>query len=74
MTKTLAPVFIWGHSLGTALATKTVAILANRNLTQPIGLVLEAPFTKMSEELYVHPYGKVKFESRGYAEINTVFM
>jgi abhydrolase domain-containing protein 12 len=62
VTKTSAPIFIWGHSLGTALASRTTVILHSKpNISQPVGLILEAAFTKMSEELYVHPYGKVRF-------------
>jgi abhydrolase domain-containing protein 12 len=60
VTKTSAPIFIWGHSLGTALASRTTVILHSKpNISQPVGLILEAAFTKMSEELYVHPYGKI---------------
>ncbi|XP_063911023.1 lysophosphatidylserine lipase ABHD12-like [Zophobas morio] len=59
-TKTKSRIIIWGHSLGSALATHTVSLLQTKpNVTQPVGLVLEAAFTKMSEELYVHPYGKI---------------
>ncbi|RZC39307.1 monoacylglycerol lipase ABHD12-like [Asbolus verrucosus] len=58
--RTLAPIFIWGHSLGAALATRSTAVLRSKpEIPQPIGLILEAPFTKMSDELYVHPYGKI---------------
>lgn len=56
--KTNAPIFFWGHSLGTAIATKTAALLKN-GAKQPVGLVLEAPFTSMKDELYAHPLAKV---------------
>ncbi|XP_015834045.1 protein ABHD12B [Tribolium castaneum] len=56
LTRTNASIIFWGHSLGSALATRTLAIIQAKHVRQPIGLVLEAAFTKMSEELYVHPY------------------
>lgn len=62
ISKTDTDIYLWGHSLGTALAAHTALILSRRNIRQPVGLVLEAAFTKMSEELKVHPYGKVSFK------------
>lgn len=56
--KTSARIFIWGHSLGTAIGTRTVAALREQNII-PTGLILEAPFTTMREELPLHPVGRV---------------
>ncbi|ENN79842.1 hypothetical protein YQE_03664, partial [Dendroctonus ponderosae] len=54
--RTESPIYIWGHSLGANLATSTVARLdQNANLT---GLILEAAFTSLTDELYFHPYVK----------------
>lgn len=55
-------IFVWGHSLGSALATRMVSELSKENIF-PLGLVLESAFTSMREEIPVHKYGKV------YAEI-----
>lgn len=51
---------MWGHSLGAALAAETAAKLNKQNFNTS-GLVLESGFTSLREEMYVHPYGKVKF-------------
>lgn len=51
-------IFVWGHSLGSALATRTVAELKKEGIV-PMGLVLESAFTSMREELPLHKYGKV---------------
>lgn len=57
--RTESPIFIWGHSLGAGLAASTVARLdQNANLS---GLVLEAAFTSLTDELYFHPYVKVMY-------------
>lgn len=56
--KTKSPIYIWGHSLGTALSTHTVANLRDKGII-PHGLFLEAPFTRMREEVPYHPIGKV---------------
>lgn len=59
--KTDVNVYVWGHSLGTALATRTVASLKNEGISIS-ALMLEAPFTNMRDELPAHPYGKVFIE------------
>lgn len=51
-------IFIWGHSLGSALATRMVSELKKENIF-PVGLVLESAFTSMRDEIPVHKYGKV---------------
>lgn len=59
MQKTDSPIYVWGHSLGTALSTHTVANLKDLGIV-PRGLFLEAPFTNMKEEMPNHPIGKVR--------------
>lgn len=70
--KTHARIYLWGHSLGAAIATRTAATLAelpahfhhlggkeeDRRAALPAGLVLESPFTSLKEEIPLHPYGK----------------
>lgn len=57
--QTTADIYVWGHSLGTALSTHTVKMLKKEGII-PYGLVLESPFTTMREEITLHPIGKVK--------------
>ncbi|XP_064292915.1 lysophosphatidylserine lipase ABHD12-like isoform X3 [Plodia interpunctella] len=61
------PVIIWGHSLGTAIASNLVANMARLCeeqgvpvLPQPAALVLEAPFNNLMEEIEKHPFSKVR--------------
>lgn len=49
-----SPIFVWGHSLGTGVATKMVKELCQEK-TPPSGLVLEAPFNNLIEEVRHHP-------------------
>jgi len=42
---------VWGHSLGTAIATKTLMDLQEDTENLVAGLVLESPFNKMEDEL-----------------------
>lgn len=56
--QTIADIYVWGHSLGTALSTHTVKMLKKEGIV-PYGLILESPFTTMREEITVHPIGKV---------------
>ncbi|XP_018324168.1 protein enabled isoform X2 [Agrilus planipennis] len=51
-------IYVWGHSLGSALATHTVAKLHCLGFV-PFGLFLEAPFNNMAEEVIYHPMGKI---------------
>lgn len=56
-SRTDAPIYVWGHSLGTSLATSTLSKLGEEaNVT---GLILEASFTNFREALYHNPYVKV---------------
>ncbi|XP_018569390.1 monoacylglycerol lipase ABHD12 isoform X2 [Anoplophora glabripennis] len=52
--RTNANIFIWGHSLGTSLATQSVVQLQNQGY-KPTGLILEAPFNNMREEISEFP-------------------
>lgn len=46
--RTNAQIYIWGHSLGTGVGTQTVAKLSEKDI-QPSGLVLEAPFSSVTD-------------------------
>ncbi|KAJ6667054.1 hypothetical protein lerEdw1_019057 [Lerista edwardsae] len=48
-------VYIWGHSLGTGVATNLVRRLCERE-TPPDALILESPFTNIREEAKSHPF------------------
>ncbi|XP_060520205.1 lysophosphatidylserine lipase ABHD12-like [Cylas formicarius] len=47
-------IFIWGHSLGTGVGTQLVSALKVDNQV-PSGLVLEAPFTSVTDVMKMHP-------------------
>ncbi|KAK4872834.1 hypothetical protein RN001_014863 [Aquatica leii] len=44
-------IYIWGHSLGTAISTHMLSLLT----TAPNGLILESPFNNMRDEIGKHP-------------------
>lgn len=50
--------YIWGHSLGTGVATNLVRRLCDRG-SPPDALVLESPFTNIREEARSHPFSMV---------------
>nr|XP_023019042.1 monoacylglycerol lipase ABHD12-like isoform X1 [Leptinotarsa decemlineata] len=52
-------VYIWGHSLGTALSTHTVKKLKEEYNQVPMGLILESPFTTMREEVENNSLGTI---------------
>uniref|UniRef100_A0A8C7LP29 Lysophosphatidylserine lipase ABHD12 n=1 Tax=Oncorhynchus mykiss TaxID=8022 RepID=A0A8C7LP29_ONCMY len=52
------PLNVWGHSLGTGVATNLVRRLCDRG-TPPNSLVLESPFTNIREEAKSHPFSMV---------------
>ncbi|KAM5305211.1 lysophosphatidylserine lipase ABHD12 isoform 2-T4 [Glossophaga mutica] len=52
------PVYIWGHSLGTGVATNLVRRLCERE-TPPEALILESPFTNIREEAKSHPFSVI---------------
>lgn len=47
--------FVWGHSMGTGVATSTVMDLSESGLA-PIGLVLESGFNNLRDVIYNHPF------------------
>ncbi|XP_068597407.1 lysophosphatidylserine lipase ABHD12 [Brachionichthys hirsutus] len=50
--------YVWGHSLGTGVATNLVRRLCDRG-TPPHALILESPFTNIREEARSHPFSMV---------------
>lgn len=53
-----APVFVWGHSLGTGVSTHALAELALEGVI-PTGLILESPFNNIIDELSEHPFAQI---------------
>ncbi|KAM9809709.1 lysophosphatidylserine lipase ABHD12-like isoform X7 [Syngnathus typhle] len=51
-------VYVWGHSLGTGVATNLVRQLCDRG-SPPDALILESPFTNIREEAKSHPFATV---------------
>jgi len=51
-------VFVWGHSLGTAIASHALAELEGEG-QRVSGLVLEAPFTNLSDEIREYPISQL---------------
>lgn len=56
--QTSNPIFIWGHSLGTGVATHMVAKLADMKERGPRGVILESPFTNIRDEIRLHPFSR----------------
>ncbi|KAH8415873.1 hypothetical protein KR222_002339 [Zaprionus bogoriensis] len=56
--QTSNPIFIWGHSLGTGVATHMVARLASMKERGPRGVILESPFTNIRDEIRLHPFSR----------------
>ncbi|XP_025202133.1 monoacylglycerol lipase ABHD12-like isoform X1 [Melanaphis sacchari] len=52
------PIFGWGHSLGTGIGAHAYSLLEKEGF-YPNGLILEAPFTKMSDEIREYPLTKI---------------
>ncbi|XP_044571518.1 lysophosphatidylserine lipase ABHD12-like [Drosophila ananassae] len=57
--KTDRPVFIWGHSLGSAIATHMCSDLQRMAKPSPKGVILEAPLNNMQEELKENGFGNI---------------
>lgn len=57
------PIFIWGHSLGTGVATNLVSQLNYMKQMGPRGVILEAPFTNIKDEIRQHPFAKVNIRT-----------
>ncbi|KAK9879687.1 hypothetical protein WA026_006747 [Henosepilachna vigintioctopunctata] len=53
-----ARIFFWGHSIGTGVAVQTAAVLGTEHLI-PTGVVLEAPFTSVTDVMQEHPLVEV---------------
>lgn len=53
------PVYLWGHSLGTGVATHLLSLLTDMSLPGPKAVVLESPFNNIREEICAHPFSKV---------------
>jgi len=47
-------IFIWGHSLGTGIATHVVDRICKASDVRPAGLVLESPFNNIGDEMKHH--------------------
>lgn len=58
-THTHNTVYLWGHSLGTGIATHMMSLLAARNVPAPTAVVLEAPFNNMDAEIRSHPMSRL---------------
>lgn len=48
-------VFLWGHSMGTAIATATAKELSETG-SPPVGLILESPFNNLLDVVTYHPF------------------
>ncbi|XP_039445422.1 lysophosphatidylserine lipase ABHD12 isoform X2 [Culex pipiens pallens] len=53
------PVYLWGHSLGTGVATHLLSLLTDMSMPGPRALVLESPFNNIREEICAHPFSKL---------------
>ncbi|XP_067942433.1 lysophosphatidylserine lipase ABHD12-like isoform X1 [Watersipora subatra] len=53
------PIYVWGHSLGTGIATKAVRFLTEQKEEYPRALILESPFNNVFEAALEHPFSKV---------------
>ncbi|XP_068238665.1 lysophosphatidylserine lipase ABHD12-like isoform X2 [Palaemon carinicauda] len=51
-------IFVWGHSLGTGVACHSVSELCQEQKC-PGGVILEAPFNSITEEVRHHPMGMI---------------
>lgn len=56
---TKAPVFLWGHSLGTGVSTHMLAKLNQQNIAGPRLVILESPFNNIREEVRAHPFARL---------------
>uniref|UniRef100_A0A8D8VKW0 Monoacylglycerol lipase ABHD12 n=1 Tax=Cacopsylla melanoneura TaxID=428564 RepID=A0A8D8VKW0_9HEMI len=56
--RTNRSVFLWGHSLGTGISSHAVSILHSDD-NEPAGLVLEAPFNNLKDEVTSHPFARM---------------
>uniref|UniRef100_A0A6M2DL80 Putative monoacylglycerol lipase abhd12 n=1 Tax=Xenopsylla cheopis TaxID=163159 RepID=A0A6M2DL80_XENCH len=49
------PIVLWGHSLGSAIATHMLCHIQGK-MNGPSALILESPFTNFYEEIYAHKF------------------
>ncbi|XP_046752253.1 lysophosphatidylserine lipase ABHD12 isoform X3 [Diprion similis] len=56
--KNSAPIYVWGHSLGTGVASHVLALMAAEGV-HIAGLFLEAPFNNIADELSEHPFAQL---------------
>ncbi|KAJ8919717.1 hypothetical protein NQ315_006245 [Exocentrus adspersus] len=56
--KSQSRIFVWGHSLGSGVATHLISDLKNDNISTS-GVVLETPFTSVTDVMKSHPVLKV---------------
>lgn len=65
---TKPPIFVWGHSLGTAISSHLLGNLQELSMTLlerntplplPNGLILEAPFNNLADEVAKIPFSKL---------------
>ncbi|KAG7174463.1 Lysophosphatidylserine lipase ABHD12-like 1 [Homarus americanus] len=53
-----SPIFVWGHSLGTGVSCHAVLELCRRKRC-PRGLILEAPFNNLHDEIQRNPLSQI---------------
>ncbi|XP_073987588.1 lysophosphatidylserine lipase ABHD12 isoform X2 [Rhodnius prolixus] len=53
-----SPIFLWGHSLGSGIASHLLDILEKQK-EEIQGLVLESPFNNMSDEIRSYPLARI---------------
>lgn len=53
------PIYLWGHSLGSGIATHMMAHLNRHNIPAPKAVVLESPFNNMDSEIRYHPMSRL---------------
>lgn len=51
----LSRIIIWGHSMGTGIAVRLGESLALKNESNPLAIVLEAPFTSVADATHTFP-------------------
>ncbi|XP_046849195.1 lysophosphatidylserine lipase ABHD12-like [Xenia sp. Carnegie-2017] len=70
------PIFVWGHSLGSAVAVALSNILSKKE-TDVKGLILESPFINMRDAAFNHPlatpYRFLPYFTYAFQEINEMF-
>eukprot|EP01039_Chlorochromonas_danica_P002704 gene2704-2954_t len=59
LQRTKPPIFLYGHSLGSGVATALAEDLSQQNDTRVAGLILDAPFTSLREAAMTHPAGLI---------------